>query len=73
MNYFIGSYKTPAHAIGTNIQKFKKIKGPCTTTSKYHLVNYAYFRTHQRSKKKIWLNSYNFCVLVPIGPVASYT
>ena len=28
MNYFIGSYRTPAHAIGTNIQKFKKIKGP---------------------------------------------
>ena len=32
-----------AYAIGTNTQKFKKIKGPCTTTSKSCLINYACF------------------------------
>ena len=33
----------PAYAIGTNTQKFQKIKEPCRTTSKYCLINYAYF------------------------------
>ena len=43
-----------------NTQKLKKIKGAHTTTSKYRLINYAYFRPHQRiSKSKFWLNSYN--------------
>jgi len=28
-------YRTPAYTIGTNTQKFKNIKGPRTTTSKY--------------------------------------
>jgi len=31
--------------------KFKKIKGPCTTTSKYCFINYAYFRSHQRRSR----------------------
>jgi len=28
--------RIPAYVIGTNTQKFKKIKGPHTTTSRYH-------------------------------------
>ena len=40
------SHRTLAYAIGSNIQKFKKIKGPRTTISKYCLINYAYFRPH---------------------------
>ena len=40
--------------------KFKNIKGSCTTTSKCRLINYAYFRPHQRtSRSEFWLNSYN--------------
>ena len=59
--------RTPEYAVGTNTQKFKKIKGSRTTTSKCRLINYAYFRPHQRtSKREFWLNSYNIRVLVPI-------
>ena len=51
---------TPAYAMGTNTPKFRKIREPHTSASKYCLINYAYFRPQRRSKKKLWLNSYRF-------------
>ena len=42
----------PPYALETNTQKFIRIKGLHTATSKYFLINYAYLKTHQSKIKE---------------------
>ena len=49
----LGMLEDPPPHICYILELTLKIKGPHTTTSKYCLINYAYFRPHQqRSKSK---------------------
>ena len=49
--------RTLACAIRTNTQKFKRIKGPCTTTSKYcSLIMYILDHIKENQKANFWLN-----------------
>ena len=43
------SHRTLAYAIGSSIQKFKKIKGPRTTIPKYCLINLDHIKEDQKA------------------------
>ena len=54
-----------AYAIGTYTQKFKKIKGPCTTTSKYRRIKIMHILAHIKKDQRANFHEYYLQYYIP--------